>query len=136
MNQPSASAKRRGHAKGGEDTRRLLWIAAILVGSTLLVIAAMYLLFRLWLGHQTIQTRFAPPQTPTLQFRPQQELATERAQQRARLQGYGWVDRRAGIARIPIRRAMQLWSQDHARLDPGTPRPAPAASARSTGGTP
>ncbi|HEY4301993.1 MAG TPA: hypothetical protein VGM73_14040 [Candidatus Didemnitutus sp.] len=31
-----------------------------------------------------------------------------RAETRAHLEGYGWVDRRAGLARIPIDRAMAI----------------------------
>jgi hypothetical protein len=63
----------------------------------------------------------APP-PPRLQAAPARELASVRAAAQGRLQGYGWTDRAAGLARIPIDRAMQLqarrgWSdqQDEAR---------------------
>ena len=37
-----------------------------------------------------------------------EELATLRAKQQAQLNGYGWVDEGAGVARIPVERAMEL----------------------------
>jgi hypothetical protein len=48
------------------------------------------------------------PPAPRLQVAPERQLATIRAAEQARLQGYGWADRPAGLARIPIGRAMQL----------------------------
>lgn len=47
-----------------------------------------------------------PPQ-PRLQDRPQEELRDLRARQQLRLNGYGWVNKEAGIARIPIEEAMK-----------------------------
>lgn len=41
-----------------------------------------------------------------------EELATLRAQQQARLNGYGWVDEGAGVARIPVERAMELVAEE------------------------
>ncbi|HEX3730011.1 MAG TPA: hypothetical protein VHV47_09410 [Opitutaceae bacterium] len=38
----------------------------------------------------------------------QQDWTAVEAAARARLTGYGWVDRRAGIVRIPVERAMEL----------------------------
>lgn len=48
-----------------------------------------------------------PPQ-PRLQRLPTRELETLRAEERAVLESYGWVDRDEGIVRIPIERAMEL----------------------------
>src|SRR4051812_11695946 len=41
---------------------------------------------------------------PQLQANPAAELAELRAREDARLHGYGWVDREAGIIHIPIER--------------------------------
>jgi hypothetical protein len=49
-----------------------------------------------------------PPPEPRLQVSPQRELRAIRAEEDAILQSYGWVDRQAGIARIPIDRAIGL----------------------------
>jgi hypothetical protein len=51
--------------------------------------------------------RQAPPE-PRLQTAPLDDLRTLRAVEDAALSSYGWVDREAGVARIPIERAMEL----------------------------
>ncbi len=48
------------------------------------------------------------PPMPRLQDHPQQDMHELREQQRALLNGYGWVNRDAGIARIPIDEAMRM----------------------------
>jgi hypothetical protein len=48
------------------------------------------------------------PPGPRLQTHPREDLAKLRATEDATLNGYGWVDRKAGIIRIPIERAMEL----------------------------
>jgi len=45
---------------------------------------------------------------PRLQVAPPADLAVLRAREDARLNSYGWIDRKAGIVRIPIERAMDL----------------------------
>jgi hypothetical protein len=57
------------------------------------------------------QTSIAPidrsPQ-PDLQITPMQDLRHMREIEDAQLKNYGWVDRQAGIAAIPIDRAMEI----------------------------
>jgi hypothetical protein len=48
------------------------------------------------------------PPIPRLQENPQQEMRELRAKQQALLNGYGWVNRDAGVARIPIEEAMRM----------------------------
>ena len=48
------------------------------------------------------------PPSPRFQENPQQELRELRAKQKALLEGYGWVNKEAGIARIPIEDAMKI----------------------------
>jgi hypothetical protein len=50
----------------------------------------------------------SPPSGPSLQAEPRVDLRSWLAARREQLEGYGWVDREAGIARIPIERAMQI----------------------------
>ena len=48
------------------------------------------------------------PPEPRLQSNPQQDLSELRAKQESLLKGYGWVNKEAGIARIPIEEAMRI----------------------------
>ncbi len=48
------------------------------------------------------------PPGPRLQDNPQQELRELRAKQQSLLEGYGWVNKEAGVARIPIEDAMKI----------------------------
>ncbi len=50
-------------------------------------------------------------QQPVIQIDPVSDLETYKSQQDALLNSYGWVDKGAGIARIPIDRAIELVAQ-------------------------
>jgi hypothetical protein len=54
--------------------------------------------------------RPAPP-GPPLEISPQSERAAVETAARQRLSGYGWVDRPAGRARIPIGRARDILAE-------------------------
>ncbi|MFQ5599162.1 MAG: hypothetical protein ACE5G2_01270 [Candidatus Krumholzibacteriia bacterium] len=54
--------------------------------------------------------RHLPPE-PRLQAAPERELANVRAEEDSLLHSYGWVDPRAGVARIPIETSMELLVQ-------------------------
>lgn len=98
-------------------------VSAILrYGLGLAVIALVAHVFLWWLlgiyerQHERAQTQVYPmaagqqnrlPPSPRLQANPQQELQDLRAKQRALLEGYGWVSKETGIARIPIEDAMK-----------------------------
>lgn len=97
--------------------------AIIRYGIGLLVIAAVLHVFLWWLQgtysrqNQRAQTQVYPlaagqqdrlPPSPRFQENPQQELQDLRARQKALLEGYGWVDKQAGVARIPIEDAMKM----------------------------
>lgn len=47
------------------------------------------------------------PPAPQLQTDPQEDLRKFRAEEEARLNSYGWVDRSKGIVHIPIDQAMK-----------------------------
>ena len=51
------------------------------------------------------------PPEPRLQTDPAGDLRTLRADEQARLQGYGWADQSKTIVRIPIERAMELLAE-------------------------
>src|SRR5205807_2663714 len=48
------------------------------------------------------------PPEPRLQAHPAYDLSRLRADEDAELEGWSWADRKAGLARIPIERAMDL----------------------------
>ncbi len=50
----------------------------------------------------------ALPPGPRLQATPAMDLKAHRAAEESRLHSYGWVDRNAGIVRIPVEQAMDL----------------------------
>lgn len=48
---------------------------------------------------------------PRLQVAPEKDLAALREKASAELNNYGWIDKNAGVVRIPIARAMELTVQ-------------------------
>ena len=48
---------------------------------------------------------------PRLQIDAQKELHEMRASEDAALKSYGWVDKNAGIVRIPVKRAMEILAE-------------------------
>lgn len=75
--------------------------------------------FPLAAGHETR----LPPE-PRLQTTPRDDLQQLRAREEEKLNGYQWIDRSAGIVRIPIEEAMRL------TLKRGLPSKPPAAGAK------
>ena len=65
----------------------------------------------------------APP-PPLLQTAPAQDLVAFRAQEDRILGSYGWVDKEAGIVRIPIEEAMRIVAENGLALAPA-PSPSP-----------
>lgn len=62
-----------------------------------------------------------PPPEPRLQTSPAEDMARMRAEENEALEGYAWIDEAAGIARVPITRAMEILASG--------PRPASAPEA-------
>jgi len=88
-----------------------------------LTVAGVVIAFAVWLLFQYFSARAAEttfteyplatqesrlPPEPRLQTDPRQDMNDLRARQDQLLQSYGWVDKNAGVVRIPIERAMQL----------------------------
>ncbi len=59
------------------------------------------------------------PPEPRLQEMPFKDIAALRADEQAVLEGYGWLDEKAGLARIPVSEAMKIVAER------GLPRWAP-----------
>ena len=97
--------------------------AIIRSGIGLFAVALVVHVFLWWLlgvyerQNQRAQTQVFPmaagqgdrlPPAPRLQDKPQQELQELRAQQKALLEGYAWVNKETGVVRIPIEDAMKM----------------------------
>lgn len=92
----------------GLDTRRIGWGALAILGGIAFAVLGAALMLR-WFGpaSNTPPQGIAAP-APRLQTAPAPERAAYEAEKQARLAGYGWVDRAAGIAHIPLDQAMRL----------------------------
>ena len=62
---------------------------------------------------------------PRLQVAPEADLAALRAREDTVLQHYGWIDKQAGVVRLPIERAMDLIAQRGLPYRGQTGAPAP-----------
>ncbi|HEY3666261.1 MAG TPA: hypothetical protein VGL19_09685 [Polyangiaceae bacterium] len=90
------------------------WLLGVAGGALLALLAAVGASTRI--GHTADVSRMAsPPRLPNRVTALEQSLIEDsergldlQRRQRAELDRYGWVDRDAGIAHIPIERAMQL----------------------------
>jgi hypothetical protein len=128
-----------GLQTGHEDTtiqvRGLVIAAGILVG--MIVVCQVVLAWWMWdfkaeekkaealhPGRKDIDVAQFP--RPRLQESPPVELVDMMREERARISSYGWIDKKAGIARIPVDRAMEILAQKGL---PRVPAPPPTAGA-------
>ncbi len=76
------------------------------------------------------------PPEPRIELKPGIQLKNVRAREDAILETYGWVDKNAGVVRIPIDRAMDLIAQRGLpyRTAPGAPVPVAPATGPESGG--
>jgi hypothetical protein len=118
------SGKGPGQGSGYEvrDTQvpTLFWLLAVLLGSTLVVVLLMKALYnhfetmeerRQGVPSTLAGTRSNVPPEPRLQSAPFDDLKRMRAEEDEALTTYGWVDKQAGIVRIPIERALDIAAQ-------------------------
>lgn len=106
------------HEESDVNIRGIFGFAIGLFIVAVVVHVAVYLLFLYFTTHQPgAGTRSYPlaagqenrlPPEPRLQINPRQDLRDLRAQEDELLNGYRWIDRNAGIVRIPIEQAMKL----------------------------
>jgi hypothetical protein len=127
-------AERLGYEPVDVDVRRLLWIAlgwsAFVVLSAAGLIGVIHLFETLrppWSASPLARVEIMPPE-PRLEADPKIVLEQVRARENRLLNGFAWVDRDAGIARIPIDRAMAILAER------GWPKPSePSSKAGETG---
>ena len=70
------------------------------------------------------------PPEPRLQVAPEDELRALQDIERQRLTTWEWIDEGAGVARVPVERAMEILAER------GLPRPDAPVPADASGGTP
>ena len=116
-----AAVSRQAGEQGYEPTdvsiRGVMWVAVIFAAAVALsavVLAGLLGLFTALREPAVVspleRTTLLPPE-PRLEARPLDTLEQVRAREQELLQGYAWVDREAGVARIPIERAMAILAE-------------------------
>jgi hypothetical protein len=105
------------HETSDVNIRAIFGFAIGLTVTTIVVGFAVWLLFQ-YFNAREAQTTFTEyplaaqesrvPPEPRLQTNPREDMGNLRAREDQALTSYGWVDKNAGIVRIPIERAMQL----------------------------
>ena len=106
------------HEESDVDIRAILTFGVALTIVAVVVHLLIYVLFGYFNSRESVQTRTTyplaaeqerrEPPEPRLQTDPRQDLADLRAREDDALASYGWVDRNAGVVRIPIDQAMTL----------------------------
>lgn len=104
-----APSREAGYEVSGADIRRLWLIGGGLLLMLAAVLGGLVVVERLELPDRG-RARFepAPPPAPRLQTAPMQDLQAFRRAETEALTTYGWVDRAAGVARIPVDAAMAI----------------------------
>jgi len=113
------NAQQTPHETKDVDVRSIFFIALLLLLGGAFVCFGSWLLMRTLVAryHTTELARSPAPQTaaafpaPRLEAQSAVSLEQLRAAEAARLNSYGWINRRAGIAHIPIDVAMELIAQ-------------------------
>ena len=112
---PNHDSRLRGHEPLDVDTRAVWIFAGVLVGTIILSLAFIGWLLWFLSGRSaptiTDATDEATPRAisvPDLDANQLDQLRRLRAEEEVALTNYSWIDSQAGIARIPIDRAMQI----------------------------
>ena len=111
-------APRRGYEYTEVSVGRLFAFAAGVVALVLFGVLVSAAAFHFFVTHQSMGPPASPfederqmPPAPRLQTQAPLDLKHYRDNQAKILDGYGWVDPKAGIVRVPIDRAMDLLLQ-------------------------
>jgi hypothetical protein len=109
------------HEESDVNIRGVLAFAAGLIVVAIVVHIAMWVLFRFFDAREArrqvidyplaVQQENRLPPEPRLQTNPREDLREFRSAEQDLLTTYGWVDKNAGVVRIPIDEAMKLTLQ-------------------------
>jgi hypothetical protein len=133
-----------GHEANTLVVKGLIAFAVVLVAVGIVVEFGLVFVMRDFTKEEKVLQALAPPKfaddpgpfpAPRLQAEPPADFAKLKAEELRRLNGYGWVDRKAGIAHIPIDRAIEIVSSSglpatQPATVPGKPAQAGAAKER------
>ena len=107
------------HEESDVNIRGILGFAAALLAVAVVIHVMIWVLFR-YFEASTARRQAQPtyplaakqeerlPPEPRLQTNPRQDMLDLRAAEDQTLTTYGWVDKNAGVVRIPIEQAMKL----------------------------
>lgn len=121
------------HETRDADVRSLMWFGLGLLGLIVFGFIVTEVTFHYYVGQREVKhptTLFSKgqmPPPPLLQEHVGDELQNYEKQENHILTSYGWVDRKAGTVRIPIRQAMMLLLQKGLPVRTGAPALAPSA---------
>ena len=105
------------HEESDVNIRAIFGFGAALLAVGVVVHVLILLLFNFFDARATPQAQAAYPLAvgqedrrpePRLQEHPREDLSALRDREDEALRSYGWVDRNAGVVRIPIEQAMRL----------------------------
>ncbi len=133
-----------GYEKTDVSPGGLVAFAITLTVSLLLIFVCLWVFFKYFerqasysdaRRHPILSAPRALPPAPRLQPDPIEDLHALRTSEDEILNGYGWVDPKNNVVRIPIDRAMQLMLQRglQARIVSGVPAPQPPGGKLLTG---
>ena len=106
-----------GHEVRDTSVKAVIWLGIGVIVLVFIAFVAVTLLYNLFESQRAEQAGPPPPlleeaqglpPPPLLQRNPAIDMAKMHRDTDAILNSYGWVDKQAGVVRIPITRAMQL----------------------------
>jgi hypothetical protein len=116
----STEPPRRDHERSDVDVRAIALFGAGLIVLGVLIHFSLGAMLNVYTERQASHVGSTRPLSdtlgrtsqPALQVSPEEELAKLRSAEESVLTSYGWVDRKAGIVRIPIARAIDLLARN------------------------
>ncbi|MGI9115437.1 MAG: hypothetical protein ACR2FX_10495 [Chthoniobacterales bacterium] len=104
-----------GHETRDISVRLVAWVALGLIVAAIIMhvgVAGLFYVFKQDHPSPETPSRITEPRViapePRLQNNPSADLAQFRTEEESKLNSYGWIDKEAGVIRIPIQRAMDL----------------------------
>jgi hypothetical protein len=130
------------HETSDVNIRAIIWFVVVLTATAVLIDVAMYGMFKALDSYErstdaavsplALPAGTAPPE-PRLQTTPWTDLTVLRGEESDYLHGYGWIDQKAGVARIPIEKAKALLLQRGIPSRPGAEDPTEGTHAAAFG---
>jgi hypothetical protein len=129
-----AENRARGYETRDVTVRPMVWAVTGLALLILVGMLASWVAFKYFVRVQKLGPPASPfenarelPPAPRLQVTPAEALKAYQAEENARLTSYGWVDKNAGVVRIPIERAVELSLERGFPVRAGSATPGTAA---------